>query len=239
MEEKTDIRLRVKQIMNDLNLNQTKFAKEIGVRQNNLSEILSGKRPIGGAMLFKICSHFGISKEWIEEGRGGMYQTKLDAQFQPNAKILENTGFMNVPLVHVRAQCGYLSGYGDNEYMSQLPTMPVIVDKAYHGKYMLFEAEGDSMDDNTRSSICDRDIVLGREIQRHLWQYKLHISDWYFIIVHRTKGISIKKITDHNVETGIITCHSLNELYKDYQVSLNDVVELYNVIKIVDRSARL
>lgn len=156
-----------------------------------------------------------------------------------NAHPIRNVGFMNVPLIHVRAQCGYLCGYGDNEYINTLPTLPVIVDRTYHGKYRLFEAEGDSMDDGSRNSICDGDIVLGREVQRHLWTSRLHINDWYFIIVHRTEGISVKKIINHDIEHGIITCHPLNDMFNDYTVYLDEVSELYNLIKIVDRSARL
>ena len=159
--------------------------------------------------------------------------------FISNANRLETTGFMNVPLVHVRAQCGYLNGYGDEGYLESLPSLPVIVDRTYHGKYMLFEAEGDSMDDGSKDSICDGDIVLAREVSRDLWRYKLHIKDWYFVIVHRTEGIAIKKIIDHNVEHGTITCHSLNDMFRDYTVNLDEIAELYNLIKIVDRSARL
>lgn len=95
------------------------------------------------------------------------------------------------------------------------------------------------MDDGSRDSICDKDIVLAREIQRHLWLNKLHIRDWYFVIVHRTDGVSIKQITEHDVEHGIITCHSLNNMFHDYQVRLDEVAELYNVIKVIDRSMRL
>lgn len=128
--------------------------------------------------------------------------------------------------------------YRDTEYIDTLPTMPVIVDKTYHGKYRIFEAEGDSMDDNSRLAICDGDKVLAREVRRDLWLPKLHINDWYFVIIHRTKGISIKQITAQD-DKGNITCHSLNELFNDYTVNLDDVVEIYNVIKVVERNMRL
>lgn len=156
----------------------------------------------------------------------------------PNAHAVENVGYMNVPFVPVRAQCGYLSGYGDPEYIGSLPSIPVIIDRTYHGKYRIFEAEGDSMDDNSRLSICDGDKVLAREIRRDLWLPKLHYNDWYFVIVHRTDGISIKQITAQD-ENGNITCHPLNPLFNDYVVNLDDVAELYNVVKVVERSMRL
>lgn len=235
MEE--SVKERLKLFLKESKIKGTDFCESIGVSSGFISGMRESIQP---DKLKSIAIKYpDLNIGWLMTGQGDMLQPKISTQFQSNAKILENAGFMNVPLIHVRAQCGYLSGYGDNEYINSLPTMPVIVDKTYHGKYMLFEAEGDSMDDNTRNALCDGDIVLGREIQRHLWEYKLHINDWYFIIVHRTDGISIKKITDHDVESGVITCHPLNDLYKDYKVHLNDVVELYNLVKIVDRSARL
>lgn len=39
--------------------------------------------------------------------------------------------------------------------------------------------------------------------------------------------------------TGIITCHSLNNMFQDFELHLNDVYVLFNVIKIVDRTVRL
>lgn len=157
---------------------------------------------------------------------------------QTNAHVVESLNYMNVPVVHIKGRCGYLAGYEDREYIGSLPTMPVIVDRTYHGKYMIFEAEGDSMDDGTRNSICDGDKLLCREVRRDLWLPKLHINDWYFVIVHRTEGIAIKQITNQD-EKGNITCHSLNEMFNDYTVNLDDVLEIYNVIKVVERNMRL
>lgn len=234
MENEVSKQLRLRQLLVESGLNQSKFAEKAGIRQNNMSEMLSGKRPIGINIANKIHISFGINPDWLLTGAGEKQLTG-----QANATIVENPQYMEVPVVHIHAKCGYLAGYGDLEYIKQLPTMPVIVDKTYLGKYMIFEAAGDSMDDDSRRSICDGDKVLGREVMRDLWRSKLHINDWYFIIVHKTDGISIKKIIDHDVEKGIITCHSLNPLFKDYKIHLDDVAELYNVIKIVERSARL
>jgi hypothetical protein len=156
-----------------------------------------------------------------------------------DAKPVTNVDFIQVPLIPVRASAGYLYGYGDMEYIESLPTIPIIVDKTYKGKYRCFEISGDSMDDGTRSAICDKDVVLGREVKREHWKNKLHINDWYFIIVHKTEGITVKQITDHNISTCEITCHPLNPLFNDFKLNLNDVLELYNVIKIVDRNTRI
>lgn len=248
---------RIKFIMEKEGYNKNSFSTAIGMGNNvTITRIINEQRKPSASTCAKIAQRFPqYNPEWILNGTGGMYRDNREEQAkeqawkkkeedsQPsgynNVHPIESAMFMNVPLIHVRAQCGYLNGYGNQEYIESLPTLPVIVDRTYHGNYRLFEAEGDSMDDGSRSSICNGDIVLGREVQRTLWQYKLHINDWYFIIVHRTEGIAIKKIIDHDVEHGIITCHSLNNMFQDYRVYLDEVAELYNLIKIVDRSARL
>lgn len=231
---------RIKEIrkayFNDSNLD---FASFMGEKPSTTSGWVSGKRGIGKGVIDKITDKLPqINPTWLLTGEGDMEVGKSPSSTQSNAHAVEDLNYMNVPVVHIKARCGYLAGYADEGYIDSLPTMPVIVDKTYHGRYMIFEAEGDSMDDGTRNSICDGDKLLCREVRRDLWLPKLHINDWYFVIVHRTEGIAIKQITAQD-ENGNITCHSLNDMFNDYTVNLDDVAEIYNVIKVVERSMRL
>ena len=231
---------RVEFIIEKEGLNKNSFSKAIGISNNvTITRIINEHRTPSRATCEKIVSAFPTyNLEWLLTGEGDMFTDTQSQTFHSNARQVDDLSYMNVPVIHIKAQCGYLAGYGDTEYIDTLPTMPVIVDQTYHGKYRIFEAEGDSMDDGSRNSICDGDKLLCREVRRDLWLPKLHINDWYFVIVHRTKGISIKQITAQD-DNGNITCHSLNELFNDYTVNLDDVIEIYNVIKVVERSMRL
>lgn len=231
---------RVEFIIEREGLNKNSFSKAIGISNNvTITRIINEHRTPSRATCEKIVSAFpAYNLEWLLTGEGNMLTDATSQTYHSNARPVDDLSYMNVPVIHIKAQCGYLAGYGDTEYIDTLPTMPVIVDKTYHGKYRIFEAEGDSMDDNSRLAICDGDKVLAREVRRDLWLPKLHINDWYFVIVHRTNGISIKQITAQD-DKGNITCHSLNELFNDYTVNLDDVVEIYNVIKVVERNMRL
>lgn len=231
---------RVEFIIEKEGLNKNSFSKAIGISNNvTITRIINEHRTPSRATCEKIVSAFpAYNLEWLLTGEGNMLTDAPSQTYHSNARPVDDLSYMNVPVIHIKAQCGYLAGYGDTEYIDTLPTMPVIVDKTYHGKYRIFEAEGDSMDDNSRLAICDGDKVLAREVRRDLWLPKLRINDWYFVIVHRTKGISIKQITAQD-DKGNITCHSLNELFNDYTVNLDDVVEIYNVIKVVERNMRL
>jgi hypothetical protein len=232
---------RIKKILNWLVFseyasNEKEIAEKLGYTKSSFSQIINGKVPLSDKFINKLLSaNININKVWIVSGEGSMLNN--DAVLLNEAKSTPVEDFMKVPLVPIRGKAGYLTGFGDTEYIESLATIPVIVDRAYKGKYLCFEVDGDSMDDGTREAICDKDIVLGREIKRELWINKLHIADWDFIVVYN-KGITIKRISEFNMATGIFKCHSLNSLYEDVEYHLEEVIELYNLIKIVDRSTR-
>lgn len=200
-----------------------RIAKSTGISETAVGRYKNGKsRPT-----------VANSKILLQYFQGSLPDFKTDVQ---PASDLQ---FVQIPFVPIHAQGGYPKGYGDQEYIDQLPTMPVIVDRNYRGKYRIFEVSGDSMDDGTRSAICTGDKILCREVKPELWRDKLHFKDWYFVIVCKTDGITVKQITNHDVEKGIIYCHPLNPIFDDFSISLNEVAELYNVIKIVDRNTRI
>lgn len=151
-----------------------------------------------------------------------------------NAVVMDtsSSSIMNVPLVTEYAYAGYLSGYGDKEFMDELPTVPFIVEKEFKGNYMAFQVRGDSMNDGSIDSYLAGDIVLCREIKHHHWQNKLHINKWDFVIVHKDEGVLIKKIVKHNTDDGSIVAHSINPIYEDIKINLNDIIKLFNVVKV-------
>lgn len=152
----------------------------------------------------------------------------------PNAVIASAEDYytMMVPLVNKFAYAGYQAGYGDDEYIEGLPTVPLQVAKEHKGNYMAFEVRGDSMDNGMMGSLPEGFIAYGREIPKELWRDKLHLRKWRnFIIVTKTDGILIKQITKHDTSTGIITLHSLNPEYEDMEMNLDNVVKLFNVVR--------
>lgn len=155
----------------------------------------------------------------------------------PFIDLGEGKLIMIVPLVNEYAYGGYLAGYKDPEFLDELPKHTIIVDKYHKGTYRAFEVVGDSMDDNTKESIPDGCIVTAREIQHHLWTSKFHIHRFKdYVIVHKKHGIITKRISHHDTDTGIITCHSLNpdkDNYPDFEVHLDDVKQMFNVVNVL------
>lgn len=196
---------------------------KIGMEKTNFSLVMNGKRDIPKKYIDALKVHFPAVLE---------VDQKKSAKKTNEVINLTDSQIIYVPLVSQRAYAGYLSGFSDEEYIEDLPKEPFFMDREYKGNYVAFEVRGDSMDDGSRYSICERDIVLGREIIKDHWKNKLHIHKWNFIIVTKDDGILYKQITKHDTVSGKITIHSLNSIYEDKVINLKDVAQLFNVVQV-------
>lgn len=205
------------------------LAETLGISYNYLNAFQNGTRDLTIQVKRKILEHKNNTQKTHYEQK----PLSLVAEEKPDYHI------MYVPMINHYAYAGYLDGYYDSEYVRELPTYPIVKEQEYKGMYRVFEVKGDSMDDGTDRSIKEYDKILCRNIQKHHWQNKLHISQYLFVIVHKEEGIVLKQIKEHNVENGIITLSSFNSFYEDYQIQLDDVLQLFNVIEIVSRKPKV
>lgn len=231
--EENNIKGRFTEFLSYLGIGQGKFEKMTGIGNGTINNIKNG---ISTPKLEKIIEAYpNLNIEWLITGEGNMLKKE---QPETNINLIDNPNFMMVSVVGQYAAAGYLRGYVDEEYIESLPKIPFFIDHDPKGKYMAFEVRGDSMDDDSANSIVDGDTLICREIKPELWRDKLHIKKYFFVIAHKTEGIIVKQIVNHNTKTGDITIHSLNSLYSDRVLNLSDVAQLFNVIQI-SRKPRL
>lgn len=225
---------RINAIIEYSGLTTKKFAESLGLeRVDRIYNIQKGRNKISSNLANLITTKYNnVSCEWLLTGEGSMLEPKPAEPEDKMAVTYPSPNVMLVPLVQQYAYAGYLSGFGDDEYVSDLPKVPFLVDHEYHGRYVCFEVKGDSMDDGSKNSYEQGDIVLCREINPIYWKSRLHFTSWdAFVVVHRSEGIIIKQITAHDVDRGCITVHSLNPFYQDRAIYLTDVYKLFNVVK--------
>ncbi len=137
------------------------------------------------------------------------------------------------PLIPDYAYESYRTGWEDVEYVDEIPKHAIVVDQLQFGVYRSFRVIGDGMDNGMKSSISNGDIVTGRRIERKLWKDKLNIHSFNNFIIHTNDQIFINNITAHDSKIGTIICQSLNpdkNNYPDKEISLDDVVEIYNIV---------
>ena len=71
-----DTEIRLKTLRKALKLNQSDFAKKIGIAQNSLSLIETGKNVLTQQNINLICLTFNVSKDWLEFGKGEMFNSE-------------------------------------------------------------------------------------------------------------------------------------------------------------------
>lgn len=64
---------RIKKLRKSLMLNQSDFAKELGIKQGYLSNLEQSKKVPSEQLILSICRTFGVRYEWLKEGRGKIY----------------------------------------------------------------------------------------------------------------------------------------------------------------------
>jgi phage repressor protein C with HTH and peptisase S24 domain len=194
--------------------------------------ISAGSPSIGSEIIEKIVHVYpDLNIEWLITGSGKMIRDPY-GQESGTLRELSYKRLLHVPLVSRYAQAEYLDHQDDKPYIDTLPTLPVLAEHEGKGAYMCFEVRGDSMNDGSVNSYKPGDILICREIPLRFNQKILYAnSPKFFLIIHREEGVIVKQITACDTEKAEMTVHSLNPLYEDSLISLNDVKKLFSIIK--------
>lgn len=206
-------------------LTQNDIAERLGVSVVMVNMMLNGRRDFGKKTAMAWAEAFGLSPMWLMTGEGEMLADAGNA-------VASQPMVYYAPLVSKYAYAGYCRGFGDDGYLDTLPKYPFFVDHQPHGEYYAIEVKGDSMDDGSDRSIKDGSICLCRLIAPELYKDNaLHLNRWVFVIV-TSDGILIKRIKEHDVESGTLILESLNPTYSNIEVKLADIKAVLNVVQV-------
>jgi transcriptional regulator with XRE-family HTH domain len=196
-------------------------AEKLGVSRQNVYKYFKTAN-LELSTVDNITRKFGVeaSELWpsvprLEAKPTRLYPDPLDHE-DKSQKIIylpDGTIGMRVPIVPARAYAGYMMGFADPEYYDDLEDILIGVDKEPGGTYLGFEVTGVSMIcldtvELAEESIFPGRIAIGRELSKEHWKTRLHTHNYKnWIFVHKTEGILIKQIANHDVENGIVTIH--------------------------------
>ena len=229
-----DVTKRFFDAVDAANLTSYRIAQDIpSISTARISNARTGKNEIGIEVVAAVCEKYPIiNAAYILTGEGSPLHDEDEVKQKQFPKRV------GIPLVSQYAYAGYLSGYADPEYLETLPIIDFTPDREMTGNWLAFEVKGDSMDDGSRDSYCQGDIVITREVEPHLWRdSRLHYNKRDFVIVHE-EGILLKRVTDHDVESHTIVIHSLNPIYPDRTLNLAQVRQIFSVVESRQNRAR-
>jgi len=224
----------LKRVIKDKKLTQAELAVILEVTQSYISQVEKGVVTLSEDKYDLLYQKYG--EEILKYDRKEVNINNPNTYINNSSK--QNPLFINIPVITKQSFNIYVEKHEDDSFLSSLPTVPVIVDdNIRNGRFICVECVGDSMDDGSRKSIYDKDIVLCRLLTNDLWIMAERVNKMFAIV--SKKGIAIKQITSYNSMKRSILCHSLNPLYQDYEVLLDDIKELWIIDKIIDRSVNL
>ena len=82
---------RIRELRKSLDMTQTDFAQAIGLTQNTITLIETGKRNISDFSVRNICREFHVNEEWLRFGTGEMFEAPLQSDLDnlsPGSRIL-------------------------------------------------------------------------------------------------------------------------------------------------------
>lgn len=240
---------------------QRDLAVLIGANEGSISRLFRGdERYTTSSMVHRINSASGVtfSENYILMGVGELLADTPDDSAEAPAKPHRAPKEVEVvppgsrivqrlPIIPIKAQAGVGKGFLYDRDESQDPedvyeefdTMEVALERGVSDRYKLFRVTGNSMDDDSKRSICDGDVVLCREVYPEDWGYGLINTKYpYVVIVIEDEGILIKELIKHSRKKNTITLHSLNSNYEDFTKSLRDIRAFFYVERI-DRSVQV
>lgn len=232
----SNIKERVLYISESKGITREKFFEDLGITYGNFKG-KAKEKALSSDVLAKIITKYPeISSEWLLTGNGEMLKgegarevtkappieiiapVKVEGRsLMPKVVVVDEEDMENrVPLVPVYAQAGYLNGYGDPEYIKELPMYSVPGMK--NGTFRMFQVEGLSMYPTLQSG-C---YVVGQFVED--WE---HISDNRIYVVVTTQGVIVKRVLNRIEKYGSLYCRSDNRVFPHISVSLNDIMEVW------------
>lgn len=205
-----------------------------GITQKQLAEQLDVKPPVIGAyeegralpplpVLLKLADFFQVSLDELSRTdltRPGRSSRQVAAQREVLAITVDVSGSENVELVTQKAAAGYLAGYQDPEYISELPKikMPVLPRNC---TVRAFEIRGDSM-----LPVQSGSIVFGQYVES-LAQIK---NGSACILITQTEGIVFKRVFAHPEKRNHFLLVSDNTRYAPYALPFAEIREVWKAV---------
>ena len=203
---------------------QKQFAEKLGVKQSSIGAYEEERATPPLPCLLDVSEMFGVSMDVLtRKDLSRIPEAEWKTQkFKRGDNVLAITvdkdDRENVELVPQKAAAGYLNGYQDAEYVSELPkvSLPVLPRNA---TYRAFEIKGDSM-----LPIQSGSIVFGEYVD-DLASVK---NGSLNIVVSQLEGIVFKRVFNFLNDDGKLLLVSDNKEYEPYSIDASDVLEVWS-----------
>jgi transcriptional regulator with XRE-family HTH domain len=217
---------------------QGKLAEELGITRSALSSYEDARAEPKLALLTEMSRFFDVTVDElintdltkVTELEEVVKQSRRHYSSGAELRVLtvthDDDGEEWIELVPEKAAAGYTAGYGDQEYISDLPKykLPFLSNEK---SYRAFEIKGDSM-----LPLQPKSIVIGEYMQ-----------DWaavrdgeVCVVTSKTEGIVLKKVYNQVEMNGTMLLKSTNISYSPYELPVEDIIDMWKFSAYISRS---
>lgn len=202
-------------------LTQSDLAEKLGVKRSAIGAYEEGRAEPRLSVLKAMAHLFGCSLDELVFGTSEASAIDLKGQKLRvlSVPVDREDQEENISLVPEKAAAGYTRGYGDAEFIRQLPhfRMPFI-ELSPKRSYRVFQIQGDSM----------LPVPSGAYIMCE------YLMDWTeikngecHIVVTRNEGVVYKRLYNQMADKGVLLLRSDNPDYDDYTLRAEEVEEVW------------
>lgn len=207
---------RVEELVQYLKFSDSMFAKEIKVDPGNFNKKVNGIQKWTIYDVKKICERFSVSREWLLDGTGGMF----NETYRPVTKMLpsdfeekpEEKPQYSIPLIPTEAMAGFLSVDSVSIRESDIEDYYSI--PAFRKSDFCIRVKGDSMEPKYVSGdiiACTRVPLSG------LW------FQWGKVYVIDTRQGALVKHIERGSDDNHIMLVSDNQRYKPFEIPTSEI----------------
>lgn len=203
---------------------QEEFANKLKIKRSLIGAYEEERAEPRLDILENLCSIFKLTldelllKDLSSAKTGGNYLEKR-RQMKMAADV------QLIQFVPVKAAAGYLAGYADPDFIDELNTftLPMLAP----GNYRAFEIVGDSMMPTPSGS-----VIVGERVE-DVEDVKANNT---YIVISKSEGIVYKRVMKNNRLKNKITLVSDNLQYSPYNVSTDEVIELWKAQMVITKA---
>jgi len=214
----------------------TKLADILEMKPPSLQQYLNGRSKPGADVVTKL-SKYDVNLHWLLTGEGDPLLHRdlkskniivadriepYQVNRSPMVVTVDQSGKDNIVMVPVKAQAGYLRGFGDTDFIQKLPSYRI--PGVNNGTFRMFEVRGDSMHPTLKPS----DIVVCEWVS----DLKLIRDDRIYVIVSRDEGVIVKRLINRILSDEKLICNSDNregDLYPPIILNPDQIHEIWYV----------
>lgn len=206
-------------------LTQAQFAEKIGSNRSAIGAYEEGRADPRLDTLTLMARYFGVTLDALiltqmtTEGSRTKNHLDMPLRVLPVAVDLKDPNSSVVTLVPDRAAAGYTGGFGDAEFIEELPVLQLPFEEMHHSKtHRVFQIEGDSMLPIPSGAYIITTYTEGFD--------KLKPGRCY-VLVTQTDGVVYKRAGNLDHNAGTLELISDNPQFEPYELELKEVREVW------------